>query len=289
MALHTPISTALHFWYKNVKRHYGAVLENSVYLNLRHYGRQYLDSISVCTYNHVQMEIKTSLLAKEVSKPAKKPSKIDILDTLKNSAFPYFTRSNLMLLLGENRRTLDAKISRLIKDGLLLRVAPGEYINKTFYDKLPPLERVTFLEYISTVLVYPSYISLEYALSQYNFLAESLEAVTLVTTKKTQKFTLVRPSFIYRSVKPQYFNSYSQRTFKDYTYPFASLSKAFFDLVYLTPLRNATETKAFLFDSRFNWDIFNPSQREELEFLLMSSNSPKLQKTGNYLKKEGIL
>ena len=240
------------------------------------------------------MEIKTPLSTKETSK-------IDISNILKSSVIPYFTRSNLTLLLGGSRRTLDAKISRLIKDGVLLRIASGEYINKSFYDKLTPLERVLFMEYISTVLVYPSYISLEYALSKYNFLAESAEAITLVTTKKTQEFALIQPFFIYRSIKPLYFNSYRERTFKDYVYPFAPLSKAFFDLAYLTPLKNIAETKAFLFDSRFNWDVFSSSQREyessqvgeeekaRLEFLLMSSNSPKMEKICTYLKKEKVL
>ena len=69
---------------------------------------------------------------------------------------PYFSRKNLELILGKNRRTLDARIKSLIDKGILLRLKKGFYLSIPYYNNTS--DETALLEYIGSILVYPSYI-----------------------------------------------------------------------------------------------------------------------------------
>ena len=73
------------------------------------------------------------------------------------------------------------------------------------------------------------------------------------------------------------------------TYFFASLPKAVFDYIYLKPLSDANQFKQLLFESRFNWDVFQDKDKKVFEDIVFKSCSPKMIKVLNYLKKEKII
>jgi predicted transcriptional regulator of viral defense system len=192
---------------------------------------------------------------------------------LAKSGAPFFTRQNLELLLGINRRTLDYRIKTLITDEILLPLKAGFYLNRNLYEFRQYQEELLF--YVATVMVEPSYISLEYALAFYGILAESVYALTLVTIKKTRVLPNSLMSFQYRNLKPELFFGFEQKPFDNFTYAIATPEKALFDYIYLTPLASKRAMKEILFNSRLNLDRID---RLKLQAIVKQSKSVKMQK-----------
>ena len=205
----------------------------------------------------------------------------DYKKLISESTAPFFTRQNLEVLLGNNRRTLDYRIRSLIKAGLLDTIKPGFYLNETLYQKSSAPEELA--RYIGCEIVRDSYISLEYALALYGILAESVYTITNVTTKKTRTFQSKLMSFRYRNIKPGLFWGYTQRFYGDFSYKIASPAKAMFDFIYLTPLITDQLTREFLFGSRFNWTVFTAADMQEFKEIVTKSKSKKMSKILQYL------
>ena len=200
---------------------------------------------------------------------------------------PYYTRQNLEIILGSNRRTLDYRISKLLSDSILDMVKPGFYINKILL--LQSSRKEEFLEYVGGVAKYPSYVSLEYALSKYGLIPEGIFAITYITTKKTGEYSSKSTTFKYRNIKSELFTGYETREFNNANYLFAKKFKALFDFIYLTPLGNKTAFKQLLFESRINWE--NLSQKDKSGFveLCASCKSKKMEKVASLLTERGLL
>lgn len=192
---------------------------------------------------------------------------------LAKSEVPFFTRQNLEILLGDNRRTLDYRIKALIVDEILLPLKSGAYLNRALYEQ--QAEPEDMLRYIATMMVEPSYISLEYAMAFYGILAESVYTLTLITTKKTRILPNSLMDFAYRNLKPELFFGFEQKAFGNFTYAIATPEKALFDYIYLTPLVSKRSMKELLFDSRLNLTRIN---RLKFEVIVKQSKSVKMQK-----------
>jgi predicted transcriptional regulator of viral defense system len=99
----------------------------------------------------------------------------------------------------------------------------------------------------------PSYISLETALSYYQFIPESVYGITSVSTRRTYRFQTDFGNFLFRTLRPDLFFGYelvqSERKFIKIAEP----EKAVLDYIYLNPhLRKPAD-----FDSlRINDEIF---------------------------------
>lgn len=227
-----------------------------------------LDIISKSTYNHVHMEINTE-------------------KTLQKYSSLYYTRQNLSLILGRNRRTLDSRIATLIKNKIILPLKSGFYLNLVLFEK--STIATTLLEYVGSILVTPSYLSLEYMLSVYGFLAEDVTTLTYVTTKKTRLFETSLSRFSYRTIHPALFTNFKIAKYDKYSYYLASFAKAIFDLIYFTPFKNKREMTMFLVESRFNWDRLALSDKKELTLLLTTTPSLKLSMASSILKNKGFI
>ena len=212
---------------------------------------------------------------------------IDYRKLISNSQAPFFTRQNLEVLLGSNRRTLDYRIISLIKAGLLARLKPGLYVNYAFYQKTSAPEELA--RYIGCEIVRESYISLEYALALYGVLAESVYTITCVTTQKTRTLRNDFLSVTYRIIKSSLFWGYIYRQYGDLTYRIASPAKAMFNLIYLTPLRSDSAIREFLFDSRFNWEAMSRADKKEFKESVEKSTSSKMKKILRYLAEKEIV
>lgn len=227
-----------------------------------------IDFVSKCTYNYVHMET-------------------DYRKLISESLAPFFTRKNLEVLLGNNRRTLDYRIASLVQNGLLARLKPGLYINYALYQKTSSPEELA--RYIGCEIVRESYISLEYALALYGVLAESVYTMTYVTTQKTRTFQNDFLSLTYRNIKPSLFWGYTRRQYGDLSYRIASPAKAMFDLIYLTPLDSDTAIREFLFNSRFNWDVMNRADKREFRESVERSTSSKMNMILRYIAEKEIV
>lgn len=208
-------------------------------------------------------------------------------NVVENLIAPYYTRQNLEIILGSNRRTLDYRISKFVNDGILEAIKPGFYINKRLLSQSP--QKDEFLEYVGNIAKYPSYVSLEYALSKYGLIPESIYAITYITTKKPGEYSSSSTPFRYRNIKPELFSDYEVRKFKDSKYLFAKKYKALFDFIYLTPLEGSSDFKRLLFDSRINWDSLSEEDRVSFIDVCAKSGSKKMEKVINFLVKDKIL
>ena len=67
-------------------------------------------------------------------------------------------------------------------------------------------ESLENIEWLAATLIYtPSYISLHTALSWYNLIPEMIVSTTLVSTRKTNKFSTPLGNFDYHRIKPELF------------------------------------------------------------------------------------
>ena len=200
---------------------------------------------------------------------------------------PYYTRQNLELILGSNRRTLDYRISKLTSDGVLETIKPGFYLNTLLLSKSSQKEE--FIEYVGSIIKYPSYVSLEYALAKYGLIPESIYSITYVTTKKPGKFNSGNFSFKYRNIKEKLFSDYEKVVFNKGEYLFARNYKALFDFIYLTPLRTTSEYNSILFDSRINWENLSKEDKRSFVEICTRSGSKKMGRVVKLLKDKKTL
>lgn len=199
----------------------------------------------------------------------------------------YLTRQNLKLLLGSNRRTLDYRINSFIKKGVLSRLKKGFYLNLGYFNKSQFKSQL--LEYLGQIMVYPSYLSGEYVLAEKGFLAESVYALTYVTTKKTRQIITDQATFIYKNIKSDLFFGFETRKVDEYSYNVATFPKALFDMVYLTLRKTKGEREEYLMGSRFNWRSFENREKLEFKKIITQTKIKKMQEVYQFLKEKGVV
>jgi len=86
---------------------------------------------------------------------------------------------------------------------------------------------------IANQIYYPSYVSLESALSYYNLIPESVYEITSISTRKTYHFKTSLGEFSFRSIKPQLFFGYHLIKDKKYYIKIAGIEKTLLDYFYL--------------------------------------------------------
>lgn len=116
---------------------------------------------------------------------------------------PVFSVPQLSLL-AKHKQTFRNQISQWKKQGLIIPLKKGLYILNE-HDRKISLSR----EFIANQLVFPSYVSLEYALSFYGFIPEKAFQVTSITSKKTAEFVNSYGTFVYRNLKIRLFFGYT--------------------------------------------------------------------------------
>lgn len=167
-------------------------------------------------------------------------------------------------------------INRWTRSGLLLKARNGLYA-------LP--DRTGEFGYIMKAanLIYePSYISLQYALSFYDMIPESVVSVTSITTKKTAEFHSAKlGDFYYRNIKTNNFNGFVLMG-EQHKYQMATPEKAIADLLYLNHGYNSEEDmKELRLDDEFMKHEFNWTS---FESITSSMESRTLQKRTQALK-----
>lgn len=153
-----------------------------------------------------------------------------------------------------NIQTAYNQLNEWSKKGLIVSLKKGLYIlNEN--DRKTEVSNV----FIANQLYIPSYISMEYALSLYELIPETVMNITSVSTKKTTNFTNELGLFSYRTIKPSAFRGFIQATDNNgMKYFLAEPEKAILDFIYFNLAR---------FDKK-DKDIFEESYRfQNLEIL----------------------
>lgn len=196
---------------------------------------------------------------------------------------PYFNKNEARILIGKVGRNLDAKIQQLVDKGYLMTLKKGLYVNSTYYSSQK--DKNLYLEYISNILRYPSYLSLEYVLSVNNIIPESVYAFTSVTIKTPRSFINELGTFSYRQMKKSLFVGYSMKEYGMGSVMIATKAKALFDYLYLK--RNIGQDLIYELEEglRFNWGEFGKDDFREFSKYVSLSKSLKMQNISNIMEK----
>lgn len=137
-----------------------------------------------------------------------------------------------ILLAGvSDPKPLKVQISRWEKSGKLLQLKRGIYLLSEPYRKVEVFE-----PYIASILMKPSYISMEKALEFHNLIPEAVPVYTSLTTKRPAKFINKVGIFEYHYIKSPLFWGYDSVAVNKQTAFVASPEKALLDLFYIKGL-----------------------------------------------------
>lgn len=139
------------------------------------------------------------------------------------------------------------KISRFVRDGVLLRIRKGLYVFSPEFAQQPYC-----LEYLANLIYGPSAISLEYALMLHGLIPEQVFEMTSVTFKRAKHYETPLGRFTYALIPQAYFTiGLTQRTdAHKRSYFIASPEKAIFDYIHVKKIKfeDASELHHFLFE-----------------------------------------
>ena len=162
------------------------------------------------------------------------------LDNYPSRIIEHATLSSILENLGYKR--INDKILQLKNKGILTPLKSGYYVYN-------PLHNNTLVskEIIANVLLGPSYVSLDFALSFHGLIPESVHKVTSITTKRSKSFETPFGIFSYGQIKKELFNiGLEIKTSKSGNFIIASKEKALCDKVYFTKDIDLRSQKAML-------------------------------------------
>jgi len=136
-----------------------------------------------------------------------------------------FTLADLSQLTGIKKNILSVELNRLTKSNLLQRAA------KDFYEN--PFNPPT-IEETAMVKRHPSYLSMEYALSQQGILSQRACTLTLITTKIPRIYKTKDITLEYHQISRTLFWGYKKQGIIQIAEP----EKALLDLIYIRNLKN---------------------------------------------------
>ncbi len=146
---------------------------------------------------------------------------------------PFFESDEVHLLFKESRGQIEARLSRWVSMGKLLKLRNKKYLLPERYRKTEPNPG-----YISNFLYRPSYVSLRTALDIYGFIPESTYLYEAITPKKTTVWKTPIGIFTYHSLRRERFWGYTlyletRSTHPQENFMLAEPEKVFLDLFYL--------------------------------------------------------
>ena len=149
---------------------------------------------------------------------------LDLKNELKD--FPIFSLNDIKNIDPAFHRR---RLNEWQDKGYIKKIIRGYYL----FTDIDIDEEVLFK--IANQIYYPSYISLESALSYYHLIPESVYEITSISTHKTNHFKTSLGEFSFRSIKPALFFGYHLIKDKRYYIKLASIEKTILDYFYLHP------------------------------------------------------
>lgn len=130
------------------------------------------------------------------------------------------------------------------------------------------------LNWIAGELIKPSYLSLEYALSYYSLIPETVYWRTYITTNRTKKIVTSLGNFQYQKIQPSmYFGFILKKTTNNLYYQLAEPEKAVLDWLYLrSDIKNSDDLE----ELRFNNSEFST----KIDPVKLLSYAKKIKKPG---------
>jgi hypothetical protein len=206
-----------------------------------------------------------------------------ILDKL-NKDIPFVKKDNFRLLFPSiKNNSYDQNIKNWLKSGKIMSLKRGIYIFQEFWNKCQNKDK--YLNYLSSILYAPSYISRETVLARYGMLSEAVYGITCVSLKSTRIFLSKIASFQYSKIKSILFTGFKEDYFINNRYFIATKSKAFFDYLYFYKRKMRLINLNSIEELRINFDVMTLSDWKEFEKYLKLAESTKLNKIYKIIKK----
>lgn len=180
-----------------------------------------------------------------------------------------------------NYSNKNTKLSREIKDGKLFKIINGLY----------ETDANTPAYLLAGSIFGPSYISFEYALSNYGLIPERVTLVTNATfrKKKKKKYNTLFGIFTYRDIPASvYPEGILLKKEGDYTYQIATPEKALCDKLYtLKPIKNYANLEKMLFnDLRIDIIEFNKLNINFIEKISTLYGSNNVTLLAKYMRRK---
>jgi len=185
---------------------------------------------------------------------------IDIKSKIKA---PYFAPLDVVQA-GFQYSTLS--ISRWVKQGLIRKIKKGLYV---FSD----MEKILDIKELASLVVEPSYLSLESALWMAGLIPEVVFGTTCITTKLPIDYRTYLGSITYRHISKKLFFGYQSVAGKNKSYYLAEPEKALLDYLYLTPSINNRDA---VFELRIDPDIFMELNQHKIDSYLTIFNNKRV-------------
>lgn len=167
------------------------------------------------------------------------------------------------VLRSTNKNNIYKTLKRLEKNEVLKNYGKGKYI--FLESKANDFE-------IANLIVQPSYISFESALSFYGILSQFSYSITSATTERSKKIEVGSKYFEYTKIDNRLFNGYQ----KEQSFLIASKEKALFDYLYLAS-RGLRSTDISEWDlSEIDRNIYK-SYCDKIKFIPVKRLSKKLR------------
>jgi len=145
----------------------------------------------------------------------------------KNNLYIFSLRDIKNLFPEEKTKTIKNNLNRWIKKNYFSR------LKRDLYEFTEPgAGRIIPDIYVANRLYFPSYVSLETALSIYSIIPDIAMHVTSITTRPTRKFKNKYGSFFYKSCKKRAFTGYRLMQYEGYKVFIADREKALVDFLY---------------------------------------------------------
>ena len=174
-----------------------------------------------------------------------------------------------------NRNYLKIILSRQLKNRKVIRLKKGLYVSEEYIQKIKNLGQLSsYTEFIANSLHQPSYLSLDYVLSQHEILTGLPFNFTSISHKKTLSLSNDFGNFFYHKVKEKLFTGFKVEKDGDWFVFKATKAKALFDYFYLR--KNHLLDKTSLRALRLNLHNFNQADRKEFLQYLRLENSKKM-------------
>ena len=138
--------------------------------------------------------------------------------------------SKTLRSLGGDPKALSVQLSRWVLQGKLVPLRRGMFLLPAALRRNQPP-----LEYLANLLVLPSYVSLERALSFHGLIPERVPLVQSVTLARPMLFETPVGDFQYRHVQQGWFFGYVETQIESASALIALPEKALLDVVYLSP------------------------------------------------------
>ncbi len=157
------------------------------------------------------------------SSSRKRPTGIELIKRLRDFHKSYFTVADLEKVLDLKRDSLYVTLNRLVKSGILVRLAKNVY---SLFTETVDVEK------IAGELYFPSYLSFEQALSQYGIVSQIPYTQTFATTRPTKKMIIAGIEVEYSHLKKELFFGFILKNGKY----IAEKEKALLDQLYMVSM-----------------------------------------------------